>query len=74
MLVGVTMIINLIQKLVEKLILYMILCIKSSDYNLKPIILNNLKCHENRNAKTTLMYSLGLSLIIFTGSSFAIMS
>ncbi|CAD8092165.1 unnamed protein product [Paramecium primaurelia] len=74
MLVGVTMIINLIQKLVEKLILYMILFIKSSDYNLKPIILNNLKCHENRNAKTTLMYSLGLSLIIFTGSSFAIMS
>jgi len=41
---------------------------------LKPIILNNLKCHENRNEKTTLMYSLGLSLIIFTGSSFAIMS
>ncbi|CAD8197204.1 unnamed protein product [Paramecium octaurelia] len=74
MLVGVTMIINLVQKIVEKYLLYLILCLKPSDQNLKPVILNNLKSHQNRNAKTTLMYSLGLSLIIFTGSSFAIMS
>ncbi|CAD8115183.1 unnamed protein product [Paramecium sonneborni] len=74
MLVGITMIINLIQKVVEKIILHIILCIKSSDKNLKSIILNNLHSHESKNAKTTLIYSLGLSLIIFTGSSFVLMN
>lgn len=68
MVIGVTVLMNLFESILERLILRLILLIKRSDSNLKMIIMNNLHGHGNRNFKTTLMYSLGLSFIIFTGA------
>ncbi|CAD8107345.1 unnamed protein product [Paramecium sonneborni] len=72
MVIGVTILMNLIEQWLERQILKIILCIKQSDCNLKMIILNNLNGHGNRNFKTTLMYSLGLAFIIFTGAQFTL--
>ncbi|CAK88800.1 unnamed protein product (macronuclear) [Paramecium tetraurelia] len=72
MVIGVTVLMNLSEQWLERQVLKIILFIKQSDKNLQMIILNNLKGHGSRNFKTTLMYSLGLAFIIFTGAQFTL--
>lgn len=42
------------------------------DRVLKPIVLKNMQGHNRRNSKTTLMYTLALSFLIFAGTGFGL--
>jgi hypothetical protein len=42
------------------------------DRVLKPIVLKNMQGHDRRNSKTTLMYTLALSFLIFAGTGFGL--
>lgn len=72
MIVGFTLLINLVESPFEKLILNIMLCFRPSDKNLKPIILKNMEGHYSRNWKTTLMYTIALAFLIFAGAGFAL--
>jgi len=72
MIVGFTLLINLIETPFEKLILNIILSCRCSDKKLKSIILKNMEGHYSRNWKTTLMYTIALAFLIFAGAGFAL--
>lgn len=69
MIIGFMMLVNLFEGMLERGILNLILYICRFDKNLKKIIFKNLEGHSSRNWKTTFMYSLALSFILFAGAS-----
>ncbi|CAD8197198.1 unnamed protein product [Paramecium octaurelia] len=69
MIIGFMLLVNLFQGPLERAILNCILWICKFDRNLKQIIFKNLSGHASRNWKTTFMYSLALSFILFAGAS-----
>jgi hypothetical protein len=44
--------------------------LKPSDYKMKPIVLKNLRSHGNRNLKTSLMFTVTLSFLVFSSANF----
>ena len=72
MIIGFVLLISLIEVPFEKLILNLMLCIYRKDRNLKTIILKNMQGHYNRNWKTTLMYTIALAFLIFSGTGFTL--
>lgn len=76
MIIGFTLLVNLLERPFERLILYLSLqvtkLLKYDDFNLKPVILKNLEGHYSRNWKTTLMYTIALAFLIFAGAGFSL--
>ena len=72
MIIGFVLLISLIEVPFEKFILNIMLCIYRKDRNLKTIILKNMQGHYNRNWKTTLMYTIALAFLIFSGTGFTL--
>lgn len=53
-----------------KIALFLILWIPRVDYHLKPIIEKNMNAHNSRNYKTTLMFSIAISFLLFSSAGF----
>jgi hypothetical protein len=73
--IGLTFMSVLIFEFVEKglLALLMITCCKR-DRRLKEVVSKNLDGHRKRNSKTSIMFTLALSFLIFAASSFTLLS
>lgn len=69
-LLGLTAFLNLFELFFEKLILKLILFLLFTDRKLESIIQKNIKGHRSRNLKTTLMFSITMSFLIFAGTGF----
>lgn len=70
MILGLTFIALLILPFLQALILIIITkCLCRRDKKLHTLVVKNLKSHERRNIKTSLMFSVALSFIIFAGCS-----
>lgn len=69
MIIGLTLLINLLQPLCEKLFLKMLFCCQSKQgKTLHNITLKNMSAHQKRNSKTALMVSISFAFIIFGGA------
>lgn len=73
--IGLTFISVLIFEFVEKgfLALMMTTCCRR-DKRLKDVISKNLDGHRKRNSKTSIMFTLAISFLIFSASSFSLLS
>ena len=67
---GFAFLVQLIQPKIEKLIAKTVL--SNFDQKLKKIVTKNLKGHLRRNWKTSLMFCMALSFVIFSGVSFSL--
>lgn len=73
--IGLTFMSVLIFEFVEKgiLALLMVTCCRG-DRKLKSVISKNLDGHRKRNSKTSIMFTLALSFLIFAASSFTLLA
>ncbi len=73
--IGLTFLSVLFFEFVEKgfLAVLMITCCKR-DKRLKQVISKNLDSHRNRNSKTSIMFTLAISFLIFSASCFSLLS
>jgi len=70
LILGFTIFVNLFQNYFEKILLFLFLW--GSDRKLKPLIHQNMKAHDKRNAKTALMYTICIAFLIFAGAGFSL--
>jgi hypothetical protein len=56
----------------KKVILNLMMCCCKRDRKLKHVISKNLDGHAKRNSKTSLMFAISLSFLIFAASSFTL--
>ena len=68
MILGLTVMANLLQSLMESLVLLICKAFMCKNRSLKVVIEKNLQSHSNRNRKTALMISMSVCFIIFSGS------
>ena len=54
----------------EKTILNIIMFIRPGDRKMKPIILKNFETHGSKNLKASLMFTITLSFLVFSGANF----
>ena len=68
---GLTFLSTLLFKPLEYLVMNVLLltCFRG-DKKVKPIVEKNLQAHRKRNNKTSIMFTLALSFLIFSASSF----
>lgn len=73
--IGLTFMSVLIFEFVEKgfLALLMITCCRR-DKQLRDVISKNLDGHRKRNSKTSIMFTLAISFLIFAASSFTLLA
>ncbi len=73
--IGLTFMSVLIFEFVEKGLLWCVLntCCKK-DRRLREVISKNLDGHRGRNSKTTIMFTLAISFLIFGASSFSLLT
>lgn len=72
---GMTFICVLIFEYLERFLLWC--CINTccrKDKRLHHVIIKNMEAHKPRNSKTSLMFTLAISFLIFSASSFALIS
>ena len=72
---GLTFICMLIFEYLERLLLW--ICMQTccrKDKRLHHVIIKNMEAHKPRNSKTSLMFTLSISFLIFSASSFSLMS
>ena len=79
MMLGFTLLINLLQPVFEKLFLSAMLNLFAllkiyKDKALHFIILKNMLSHCKRNNQTTLIFSIALAFVIYNGTGFALQS
>ena len=73
--IGLTFICVLLFEYLERLILW--ICINTCcrcDKRLHHVIIKNMEAHRPRNSKTSLMFTLAISFLIFSASSFSLTS
>ncbi len=70
MIFGITLLGNLFQNIVEKILINLILIFIKKDRKFKFVIYKNMESHRKRNKKTAIMYTLALTFLIFAGTGF----
>lgn len=73
--VGLTFLTTLFYTMVEKLLLWIVLntcCIR--DKRLRKVVVSNMQGHSKRNNKTSVMFTLATSFLIFASSGFSVIS
>lgn len=70
LIIGMIMISQLLVPMLERFILDVIIFFRKGDAKMKPIIKKNLESHGNRNLKTSLMFTVTLSFLVFSGTNF----
>ena len=70
LIIGMIMIAQTAVSTMEKFILNILMLLRPSDIKMKPIIEKNLRAHGSRNLKTSLMFTVTLSFLVFTSANF----
>ena len=72
---GMTFICVLLFEYLERFLLWCSIntCCRK-DKRLHHVIIKNMEAHKSRNAKTSLMFTLAISFLIFSASSFSLIS
>lgn len=72
---GLTFLCTIFFSSLEKILLWLTLhtCCRR-DKKMYGVIVKNMEAHASRNTKTSIMFTLAISFLIFSGSSFALMS
>ena len=71
MILGMTFIAVLLQPYIENLLVkFWLNFFCKRDSKLKNFVIMNLNSHEKRNTKTSIVFTICLSFVIFAGSSF----
>ena len=74
MIIGLILVMQIIVPYLEKAILYIIMLVIRSDRNIKFVVLKNLEGHSRRNSKTSIMFMIALSFVIFAGCTIELIS
>lgn len=74
MIIGMIFMLQLIAPYLERFFLNIILLIAYKDRNLKFMIYKNLEGHRKRNKKTSIMFMIALSFVIFAGCCIELIS
>ena len=70
MILGITMLANLLQDFLQIAILKFTLLFFRKDKPLETVIRKNMAAHHKRNSKTAIMFSIALAFLIFAGTGF----
>ena len=70
MIIGLTLLSNLLRKPLERFVLLIILVIFGKYKTLRSVIMKNFQAHQSRNKSTSLMFTIALAFLIFAGSGF----
>ena len=72
--IGFTFLCTLLFTVLEKLLLWITLhtCCRR-DKHLYSVVIKNLEAHSSRNRKTSMMFNMAVSFMIFSASSFELM-
>jgi len=70
MVIGFTLLLNLLQPIIERIILKMFTFPLKKERILEPVIIKNFAAHRKRNTKTSLMFSIALAFLIYAGTGF----
>jgi hypothetical protein len=68
--IGLIIICQIISPMLQKGVLWVIMLIMRKDRKLSDCVKTNLKGHMRRNSKTSLMFAIALSFLVFAGSTF----
>lgn len=73
--IGLTFLSTLVTTALERLILWLTLhtCCRR-DKKMYPIIVSNMDAHSKRNNKTSIIFSMSIAFLIFSASSFELLS
>lgn len=74
MVIGCTLVMNLVQPISERIMLKLLMLPMPKEKVLAPVINKNFDAHRKRNNKTSLMYSIALAFLIFSGTGFKLNS
>jgi hypothetical protein len=67
---GLAFVSILLLPFVQTMFLKLFLLFMRKDKNLEKVVAKNLESHANRNTKTAMMFTIALSFLIFSGSTF----
>lgn len=70
LIIGMIMIAQTLVSTLEQWLLNVIMFFRPSDIKMKPIVQKNLRSHGARNLKTSLMFTVTLSFLVFTSANF----
>jgi hypothetical protein len=70
MIMGLAFVSILLLPFVQTMFLKLFLLFMRKDKNLEKVVAKNLESHSNRNTKTAMMFTIALSFLIFSGSTF----
>ena len=68
MILGFTILASLLQGMFEYLLVKLFILIAKRDKALESVVLKNMSSHKKRNTKTTLMFCIAISFLIFAGA------
>ena len=74
MIIGLILVMQLIVPKLEKIVLHLIMCLIRKDRNIKFVVMKNLQGHSRRNTKTSIMFMISLSFVIFAGCTIELIS
>lgn len=72
MVLGLTLIGQTLQPVLERGVLYLMLLCAGTDRRLRNVVARNLVSHRDRNRKTAYMVSISIAFLVFAGSMFAL--
>lgn len=70
LIIGMIMIAQTLVPVLENVLLNIFIFLRPSDQKMKPIVKKNLQSHGSRNLKTSLMFTVTLSFLVFSGANF----
>ena len=73
MILGLTFVSILILPYIQAAFLNIFLLVVRKDRKLKTLVMKNMESHQNRNTKTSIMFAICLSFLIFAGSTFILL-
>jgi predicted lysophospholipase L1 biosynthesis ABC-type transport system permease subunit len=71
MLLGLCFLCFLFFNPLQKLLVHFFLLIGWKDRKLKKVVMKNLESHSKRNSKTSIMFTIALAFLIFSGTAFS---
>lgn len=71
LILGMIMMAQVFVPYFETLILNILILFKPRDKKMKPIVMKNLESHGARNLKASLMFTVTLSFLVFSGANFS---
>ena len=70
LIVGMIMVAQMLIPVMERWLLNLFLFFRPGDAKMKPVVRKNLESHGKRNLKTSLMFTVTLSFLVFSGANF----